>query len=143
MSRQNFFKIIGIVLGLLVLMSFSTNLSATIYGNGSNTAYEPPPPPPPDGGSGNAIPGPGGPGMEIAYESSTQGSGTESINYYLVSASIHFFESYSHFKSFLSYIEAAELDGPNYGRLKEKIKNTVDEMKKIIEFQKQLIMIAE
>jgi hypothetical protein len=42
-------------------------------------------------------------------------------------------------KSFLSHVEAAELDGPNYDTLQSKIKSTIDEMKETMDCQTKLI----
>jgi hypothetical protein len=52
---------------------------------------------------------------------------------------MHLLESHSHLKSFLSHVEAAELEGPNYGILQAKIKRTVDEMKKTMDYHEKLL----
>jgi hypothetical protein len=140
MRNRHTYKGAAVLAMIMVLMTFSTNLSATIY---LNSTDDPLPPPPPGTPEPVATPGPGGPIMEEGYEGINPGTKTNPLRYYLLNTSVHFLESYSHLNSFLGHVEASELNGPDYNVLRSKINSTIGEMEKARDFFNKLVQIAD
>jgi hypothetical protein len=98
-----------VCLGMAVLMLLSMEVSPTIYGNGSNTVYDP---------TKSPSPNPEGIGTE----------NTSLLEVDVVRGAGYFLKSCSDFLLFLEKAELAELEGPDFAALNANLGNAIANM---------------
>ncbi|UCH98163.1 MAG: hypothetical protein JSV88_15290 [Candidatus Aminicenantes bacterium] len=149
MSRQNVSRMLQVIAGILVLMTFNTNLSGAIWYNGSGFAFE----------EEELVLSyqPNGSQMLILYgiplvktviTTSLPGIQNTAANYLrdrINKSATNFLASYSHLLMFLKDVEASEAKNVDYNAFKLNLDETIEYMEstkknytEIVEMTKQL-----